>query len=129
MPEFMPIWIWTEYLVRHVSGEEHLILDGVSRRLPEAPILDSAIKFFQRKDPVVISIELSDEKSRERLKGRGRYDDNNLDIDRRISWYHENTKPAIEFFKNNPAYKFLGINGEQSIEDVHHEILQKTGLI
>ncbi len=128
MPEFMPIWIWTEYLVRHVSGEEHLILDGVSRRAPEAPVLDSAIKFFQRKNPIVVSIEVSDDWSRERLSNRGRHDDNKLDIDRRISWFHENTKPAIEFFKNNKDYTFLSINGERSIEEVHADIVSKLGL-
>lgn len=129
LPEFLPIWIWTEYLVRHISGDEHMILDGLSRRAHESPILDSAVRFYKRDKPFVISIEVSKEWAVERLLGRGRSDDTKVDIERRIDWYYENVLPAMEYFKNNPNYEFVTINGEQSIEDVHSEILKKTGLL
>lgn len=128
LPEFLPIWIWTEYLIRHCSGNEHMVLDGLSRREHEAPILDSAMKFYKRENPIVISIEVSKEWAGERLKNRGRSDDTKLDIESRLSWYDKNVVPAINYFKNNPYYKFININGEQTIEEVHREILEKTGL-
>lgn len=128
LPEFLPIWIWTEYFIRHVSGEEHMILDGLSRRVHEAPILDSAMKFYGRVNPKVISIEVSREWAKERLVGRGRNDDNLEEIDKRMDWYYQNVMPAIEFFKNNSYYSFFTINGEQTIEEVHEEIMSKIRL-
>ena len=69
MPEFMPVWIWTQFLIDNLTGDEHILFDGICRRLAEAPILDSAIRFYKMKDPVIISIELSREEARKRLLG------------------------------------------------------------
>ena len=129
LPEFLPIWIWTEYLIRHVSGDEHMILDGLSRRTHEAPILDSAMHFFKREKPIVISIEVSGEWAKEKLLARGRSDDNGKDIEERIAWYYKNVVPAMEYFKNNSYYNFVSINGEQSITEVNNEILKAINLI
>ncbi len=128
LPEFLPIWIWTEYLVRHVSGEEHMILHGLSRRSHEAPILDSAMKFYGRENPQVISIEVSREWAKERLLSRGRSDDNGKDIESRINWYYDNVMPAIEYFKKNSYYTVHTINGEKSIEEVHSDIISALGI-
>jgi adenylate kinase len=128
LPEFLPIWIWTEYLIRHVSGDEHLILDGLSRRIHEAPILDSAMKFYKRKNPAVLSINVSKKWAKERLLGRGRNDDKDEKIEERIAWYYDNVLPAVEFFKNNPYYTFHSINGEQTIEEVHKDIMKELKL-
>jgi thymidylate kinase len=32
--------------------------------------------------------------------------------------------PAINFFKNNGDYNFIEINGEQSVDAVHEEIIR-----
>lgn len=128
LPEFLPIWIWTEYLVRHVSGDEHMILDGLSRRSHEAPILDSAMKFYKRDKPFVVSLDVSREWAKDKLLGRGRADDNIVDIEKRISWYYENVVQAMSYFKSNSYYNFVAINGEQSIEDVHKDIMKAVGL-
>jgi len=126
LPEFLPIWIWTEYFVRHISGSEHLILDGSPRKLDEAAILDAAIKFYKRETPVVISLEVGREKATERLLGRGRSDDTEKDIVERLSWYEINVRPAINYFRDNPFYKFVSIDGEKEINDVHAEIISKV---
>ncbi len=129
LPEFLPIWIWTEYMIKHVSGDEHMVLDGLSRRPHEAPILDSAMKFYKRDKPFVISLEVSREWAGKRLSDRGRHDDTNMDIEKRLDWYEKNVLPAMEFFKNNPEYNFLTVNGEQGIDLVHQDILNKVGLV
>lgn len=128
VPEFIPIWLWTEYLIRNLSGDEHLFIDGSPRKLDEAHILDLAVKFYKRENPFVISIEVSDGWATERLLGRGRDDDNEEEIKKRLGWYKENVVPAIEYFKSNTYYKFISINGEQTIEEVHREIAEKTSL-
>jgi adenylate kinase len=128
LPSFVPIWIWTNYFVRYMDGSEHLILDGLARRLYEAPVLDDALKFYNRKKPYVIILKTSREWSKERLLGRGRSDDNVQDIDSRHEWFDVNVTPTIDYFRKNGYYTTIDINGEQPIEQVHQEILHKTGI-
>ncbi len=128
LPSFIPIWIWANTFVRHMTGAEHVVMDGLSRRIYEAPVLDDALKFYKREQPIVISMEVSRDWSRNRLLARGRADDNKQDIEERLNWYDKNVLPTIEYFKTNPYYKFISVNGEQSIEQVAEEIKAKTGI-
>ncbi len=129
MPEFIPVWLWTQFFVDNIkTGEEHIILDGISRRPHEALIIDSALQFYERKKPIVLSINVSPEWATDRLEERGRVDDKAAEIKRRMEWYEKNVLPALNHFKNNPYYKFIEINGEQTIEEVHKEILEKIGI-
>ena len=127
-PEFLPIWMWTDFLVKNISGNEHLILDGLSRVVHEAPVLDSAMRFYKRENPFVISIEVSERWSTERLLSRARTDDTLEDIKNRLSWYKKSVTPAIDYFKNDPYYKFVEVNGEQTIPEVHKEIMGKLNI-
>ena len=129
LPAFLPIWIWTDFLIKNVSGNEHMILDGLSRRQSEAPILDSAMKFYNRHKPVVFLIDVSREWSKQRLLSRGRSDDTKQDIEERLTWYETNVMPTVEFFKNNPDYNFIVINGEQEITKVQQDILESVSLL
>lgn len=126
LPEFLPIWIWTNFFVENFkTGKEHLILDGLARRMDEAPVLDKALKFYSRENPEVIILNVSREWSIERLLERGRHDDNKEHIERRIDWYDANVVPTIKFFRNNSDYIIHDIDGEQTIEKVHLDIIQK----
>jgi len=125
LPEFLPIWVFADTLIKNFTGNEHLFFDGSPRRLEEAKVLDSTIKFYDRKNPIVISTEVSDEWAIKLMKGRGRADDNEEEMKKRLSWFKENVVPAIEYFKNDSYYKFITINGEQTIEEVHSELMQK----
>jgi adenylate kinase len=128
IPSFIPIWIWTNTFVRTHDGTEHIVLDGVCRRVYEAPVLDDALKFYKREKPTLIIIDVSREWAIERLMGRGRSDDTKEDIEARMDWFEQNTLPTIEYFKKDPYYNVVTINGEQTIEDVHKEVMTKLGL-
>jgi adenylate kinase len=125
MPVFMPIWLWTGELVEKFDGTQHLVLDGLCRRVDEAPVLDSALQFYKRSRPIVIYVNVSDEWALTRLRARGRSDDTEEYLKTRLNWFEWNVKPAMAFFHEHPGYDFLEINGEQSIEDVQKEILAK----
>ncbi len=127
-PEFLVIYLWGKDLVEDMRGDEHIIFDGTPRRLYEAEILDSAIKFYDREKPIVVYMNVSREWATERLLGRGRNDDDLEQINKRLDWFDTDVIPAIEYLKNDPLYEVVEINGEQSIEDVHNEIMQKTKL-
>jgi len=128
MPEFLPIWIWAQFFVDNMTGSEHLVIDGISRKLHEAWILDTALQFYGRIEPIIISILVSPEWATDRLEERGRVDDKVEEIKRRMDWYEKSVKPAVEHFKNNSYYKFIEVNGEQEKQDVHKEILEKVGM-
>lgn len=125
MPEFLPIWIWSDVLVKNYTGEENLILDGLSRRIDEAPVLDSALSFYRFNNPYVIYIDVPREKAFDMMKSRGRADDSDEYINERLDWFEDDVVPAINYFRNNFKYKFTPIDGTKSIEEVHKEILEK----
>ena len=125
LPEFLPIWSWTQFFIDKVTGNEHIITDGLARQENEAPVLDSAVRFYQRPNPDVILIEVSRHWASQRLSERGRYDDTQKDIARRLDWFDAHTMKAVDYFKNQSSYNFHEINGEQTIEEVHKEILKK----
>lgn len=123
LPSFLPIWIWTGTFIESLTGKEHIVLDGLSRQPYEAPVLDDALKFYGRQNPVVIVLNVSNEWSKQRLVSRGRYDDKDKDINERLSWYETNVVPTIDFFRKNNYYKVIDINGEQTIEKVQADII------
>lgn len=127
-PNFLAVWLWATAFVENLTGDEHIVTDGFPRARVEAEALDSAMKFYKRKKPFMIHINVSKDASRERLLARKREDDTEESVERRISWYETEVVPAVDFFKDNPDYNFLDINGEQSIEDVHKEIITKLNL-
>ena len=126
MPVFLPIWLWTTDMVNKFDGKRDLILDGLCRRPDEAPVLDSAIKFFKLEKPIVFYIKTSDAWSFERLKSRGRGDDSDEYIKSRLSWFEWNVLPAMAYFYDNKDYNFFEINGEQTVEEVHKERISKV---
>ncbi len=46
-------------------------------------------------------------------------------IKKRLDWFDTDVQPVIDWFKSNDFYNFLDINGEQTIEEVHQEIMEK----
>lgn len=125
MPIFFPTYLWAKVLVEQYTGSEDIIFDGVSRRIEEAPVIDAALDFLNVEHRSVIHIDVSDKWVIDRLTARGRNDDSVSGIQKRLSWYLENVVPVLAYFENRNAYRFLEINGEQSIEDVHAEIMKK----
>ncbi|MEZ4210693.1 MAG: nucleoside monophosphate kinase [Candidatus Paceibacterota bacterium] len=126
MPVFLPIWLWAGELEKRFTGKEDLILDGLCRRPDEAPVLDSAIKFYGLEKPNVIYIKTGKEWSLERLKSRGREDDDREeDMLRKLEWFDWNVIPSMFYFRESRDFNFIEINGEQPIEKVHEEIISK----
>lgn len=123
MPSFLAIWVWAHVFVEEIGGEEHLVLDGPSRRPPEAPVLDGAFRFYDRPKVDIVHIKVSHEWAKNRLLARGRYDDNKQDIEERLSAYEKFVLPTIEFYRENADYYNVHeINGEQTIDEVAHDI-------
>ena len=122
-PEFLSVYMWINILLRSYTGSEHLIFDGAPRRRHEAGVLDSVFDFYGLVKPYVIHIDVSESWATERLTARHRMDDKSEDITKRLAWYMTDVVPAIEYYKNNPRYTFININGERSIEEIHEDLI------
>lgn len=73
-----------------------------------------------------IYINISDEEAYKRLSVRGREDDS---PERHQEWlknYHESTEPILDYYRTRG--KLIEINGFQTIEEVHQEIMDKLGI-
>ena len=124
-PEFLSVYMWSRMLAENFEKGEHLIVDGTPRKFHEAGVLDSIFDFYKLEKPYLIFLNIGQKWATERLKGRGRFDDNHDDVESRLKWYETDVVPAINFYRDNPKYNFLEINGEQTIEKVHQDILEK----
>ena len=125
MPEFLAIHMWTNVIVNNFSGKEHLIIDGSPRKFHEAGVLHSIFGFYGIEMPFVIHLDIRKEESIKRLIARGRFDDSVKDIEERLSWYETHVVPTIEFYRNNPHYHFMQIDGEADPEEIHQKIVDK----
>ena len=127
IPIFLPIWIWTDILVKNFSGDQDLVLDGICRRKEEAIALDSAFDFYKIEKPNIILMNVSKDWSFTRMMERKRLDDSPEKIKNRLDWYEKSVMPSIDYFREKPEYNFIEINGEQSIENVHKDIIKALG--
>lgn len=127
-PDFLAIWMWSHILVENLMGDEVVIFDGTPRSLNEAMALNTALAFYKLDEVKVIYLDVSNDWSKQRMMERGRADDKtNGDIEKRLAWFEADVLPAVKYYEENPDYKFLRINGEQTIEEVHAEIMEKLG--
>lgn len=125
-PEFLAIHMWTNVLVNKYTSNEHLVLDGMPRKYHEAGVIDSVWPFYKLRPPHVIFIDITREESKKRLLARKRFDDKDEEIEERLSWFESEVVPTLDFFKNNPDYDYVVVNGMNPAEEVHQEILAKT---
>lgn len=108
-----------------------IIIDGAPRKILEAKMMEEAMSWYEwSSNYKVIVIDISDDEAINRLLKRaeieGRSDDTEEGIRKRLMWYKEEVEPVVSFFEDNG--KLIVINGEQSIENVYDEILQKLEL-
>lgn len=123
-PDFLAVWMWSHILLDNLKGNEYMIFDGITRSLPEAMTFTTAMEFYNRK-PYIVYVNVSRSWAEEKLLARKRADDNKTEIEKRLDWFDKDVLPAIEYFNVHDRYTLLDINGEQSIEDVHKEILHR----
>lgn len=121
-PSFIGVHVWSHELIAKYNGQRFVFLDGTPRIVDEVPILLSAAKFYDW-EVHVIYLEVSDGWANDRLVGRNRFDDQDEhERKERISWFHSRVKPGIDILGNSPEVKFLKINGERPIPEIHEEI-------
>ncbi len=95
------------------------ILDGFPRNVSQASFLDELLQKRVPDGVSVINLEVPDEVLISRLLGRGRKDDTEEVIRRRLEVYREQTAPLIDFYRERQQLK--SVNGNQPLEKVTAE--------
>ena len=92
------------------------ILDGFPRNVAQATALDHLLTTMQQSCDRVVNLDVSDEILVQRMLSRGRQDDNEETIRRRLEVYREQTKPLIDFYQRR--HKLATVNGDQAMIEV-----------
>jgi adenylate kinase family enzyme len=125
---FLPTYLLTGFLNdTRFQGNEHLIMDGVARHPSQADLLNEIMRFYGRADLHAIVLDVPVTVSHDRLVLRGRNDDNEDAIQRRAQWFAEHVMPAITILEKL-GWKIHHVNGHQTVEEVHKDILNVLGL-
>jgi adenylate kinase family enzyme len=128
-PEFLAVWSWANTFIKTLVGDESIILDGAPRKPFEAGILHSAVSFLGYQNPVVVYLDIAESGARTHIAHRGREDDKNeADVANRMNWFETDVLPTLDVYLHDPRYVVHHINGNQSIEEVHNEIIEQLGL-
>ncbi|MBP9803219.1 MAG: nucleoside monophosphate kinase [Candidatus Pacebacteria bacterium] len=122
-PDFLTNAIFTNILINSLNENITLIADGYPRTINQSEEFLAQMNFFKRGNIKIIYIKLSEEEAMKRNLLRGRSDDTEEGLKRRFAEYKNNVVPSMEFLKNKNI-EVIEINGEQSIEAVHNDILK-----
>ena len=126
-PGFLTDAIVANILISSLKAENHLIADGYPREIAQSESFEKMIKFYKRENIKIIYIEVGKEEAMNRNLLRGRHDDTKEGIEKRFDEYINKVVPAMNYFKDKPGYTIYTINGEQTVENVHKDILSALG--
>jgi len=96
--------------------EQGWILDGFPRNVLQAEALDQMLSAMDRGCDAAINLDVPDEVIVGRMLARGRKDDNEETIRRRLEVYRIETAPLISFYQKRQ--QLTSIDGNQSMDQV-----------
>jgi adenylate kinase len=96
------------------------ILDGFPRKVTQAEFLVALLTSLGQGGEKVVNLDAPDETVITRLLGRGRKDDTEEVIRRRLEVYRDDTAPLINYYSDRQ--KLLTVNGNQSQEEVFTDL-------
>ncbi|MDP2649080.1 MAG: nucleoside monophosphate kinase [Patescibacteria group bacterium] len=125
--DFMAVYLQTKLLIDNFTGEEHIIADGLARGDDQTRGFDDMMKFFKRDDLQVVNLVISDDTAVKRLMERGRNDDTEEAIRRRLAWTKTDVLPQLGLLKGR-GRTVHEIDGEPDVKTIHKNILAALGL-
>jgi adenylate kinase len=125
--EMFVLWKWR---LKEEDAKGGWIMDGFPRNVEQAKFLDDKIDKYGYKVEKVIYLNLSEEESHRRLLARKRplhpgsieTGDTSERIKTRIAMFNEAKNDVLQYYRGKGV--LVEINGEQTIEQVHADIMQ-----
>lgn len=125
--DFVPTYLQTKRLFEDFTGEEHVIGDGIARGADQTRAFDDALTFLKCSPLQIINLTISDDAAVKRLLARGRHDDTEEAIRRRLAWTKSDVMPQLELLKSR-GRTIHEVDGEPDVDTIHRDILAKLGL-
>lgn len=122
-PNFLTDALFINKIINTLKNNQILFLDGYPRNLHQLSVIKELLLYIEKKNAIVIDIEVSRESVRQRMLSRGRGDDNVSAIENRLNEYDKYIIPMIEKIKEDSFFKYFKIDGEGKIEDIHVDII------
>ncbi|MCK5027012.1 MAG: nucleoside monophosphate kinase [Candidatus Pacebacteria bacterium] len=125
MPHWFASYIFLDKTL-NLENKGGIIFDGAARKEPEAELFHDVMSWLERPYKAIY-IDVSDEEVVKRIMKRreieDRHDDDSEEIiNTRLREYYDEAQAAIGVFKEKG--NFLEINGEQSIEKIHEDVIR-----
>ncbi|MFA6519997.1 MAG: nucleoside monophosphate kinase [Candidatus Paceibacterota bacterium] len=127
IPDEMTNQLVLQKIDTELSPDKHCLFDGYPRTVSQSKVFESKIKEIGRESIKIIYLELSKDEATKRNLLRGRHDDTEEGLAKRFDEYVNKVVPAMNYFKDKDGYTVYTINGEQSIENVHNDIIKALG--
>lgn len=127
-PDFLTHILWGEAMLDQLDSKSHLLIDGFPRTVIQAHVLEEALAFFERNNVHVINLDTPEVVVRERMQSRARADDTQASIEERLRWYREDTLPVLDYYRVRPDTTVHDIDGTDTVEGVHSQILEALKL-
>lgn len=127
-PDFLTHILWGEAMLDQLDSKSHLLIDGFPRTVIQAHVLEEALAFFERNNVHVINLDTPEEVVRERMQNRARADDTQASIEERLRWYKDDTLPVLDYYRVRPDTIVHDIDGTDTVEGVHQQILNALKL-
>lgn len=128
VPDSEMFVLWKKRL-KEEDALTNWIMDGFPRNVRQAKFLDRKLKKYGYKIEDVFYLDLSEAESYKRLlkrarplhNGSGELHDSPERIKNRLDVYKKSEAPVLEYYQKQGVLK--KINADQSVEDVHREIM------
>ena len=112
--------------VSSLTPDTALLFDGFPRTLEQNEALEKMLTSVNRQIDGVIYLNTPEDVVIERMLARGRSDDSELAIRRRIQSYHEQTRRLLEYYRGHGL--IYEVDGGGSPEEVHERIVASVFL-
>lgn len=108
------------------DAQKGWILDGFPRNVTQATFLDQLLEKLPQFSEQAVNLEVPEDILVERLMARGRKDDNEETIRRRLEVYLEKTQPVLDYYRQ--LQRLHSIDGNQLPEAVTTSLTQVISL-
>ncbi len=99
------------------------ILDGFPRTQPQAAALDQLLVKIGQPLNKAINLDVNDEEIVQRLMSRGRADDNEATIRKRLQVYGEQTRPLLDYYRDKNLLAV--VPGMGTVDDIFARMLKE----